>query len=42
MGALIENLTKWLKRNKPQKHMDSPLDTTKREKHWFSKGDSII
>ena len=42
MGALIENLTKWLKRNKPEEQMDNSLDTTKREKHWFSKGESRI
>ena len=42
IGALIENLTKWLKRNKPEEQMESPLDVTKREKHWFSKGESRI
>ena len=37
MEDLIENLRKWLKRNEPEEQMDSPPDTTKREKHWFSK-----
>ena len=39
MEDLIENLAKWLKRNKPEEQMDSPPETTKREKHWFSKGE---
>ena len=39
MEDLIENLGKWLKRNKPEEQMDSTTDTTKREKHWFSKGE---
>ena len=39
MEDLIENLGKWLKRNKPEEQMDSPPETAKREKHWFPKGE---
>ena len=39
MEDLTENLGKWLKRNKPEKQMDSPPETTKRAKHWYSKGE---
>ena len=39
MEDLIENLGKWLKINKPEEQMNSPSDTTKRDKHWFCKGE---
>ena len=39
MEYLIENRGKWLKGNKPEELMESPTDTTTKEKHWFSKGE---
>ena len=42
MEDLTENLGKWLKRNKPKEQMDTPTDTTKREKQWFSKGEGQV
>ena len=39
MENLIESLGKWLKRNKPEEQIDSQPETTKREKHWYSKGE---
>ena len=39
MENLIESLGKWLKRNKPEEQIDSRPETTKREKHWYSKGE---
>jgi len=39
MENLIKNLGKWLKRNKPEEQLDIPPETTKRGKHWYSKGE---
>ena len=38
MGDLIDNLGKWLKRNKPEE-IDTVTIPTKKEKHCISKGD---
>ena len=36
IGDLIDNLGKWRKKNKPEEE-DTATETTKKEKHWFSK-----